>query len=100
MEKKKRSPIMVIGFAILVGFLVIALLNGAIRPSSVVAAKVGLAPGTLLTANLLEVRSVSAGGVPSDAFETITDIEGQMLTVGCAPGRPGSVLLYRQFCLC
>ena len=28
MEKKKRSPIMVIGFAILIGFLVIALLNG------------------------------------------------------------------------
>jgi Flp pilus assembly protein CpaB len=86
MENKKRSPLMVIGFAILIGFLVIALLNGTIRPSSVVAAKVGLAPGTLLTADLLEVRSVPAGGVPSDAFKTIAEVEGQMLTVGRAPG--------------
>jgi hypothetical protein len=86
MEKKKRSPIMVIGFAVLLGFLVIALLNGTIRPSSVVAAKVGLALGTLLTADLLEVRSVPAGGVPSDAFKIIADVEGQMLTVGRAPG--------------
>ncbi len=86
MEKKKRSPLMVIGFAILIGFLVIALLNGTIRPSSVVAAKVGLAPGTLLTADLMEVRSVPAGGVPSDAFKAIAEVEGQMLTVGRAPG--------------
>jgi Flp pilus assembly protein CpaB len=86
MEKKKRSPIMVIGFAILIGFLVIALLNGTIRPTSVVAAKVGLAPGTLLTADLLEVRSIPAGGVPTDAFKDVKDVEGQMLTVGRAPG--------------
>ncbi len=33
MENKKRSPIMVIGFAVLIGFLVIALLNGTIRPT-------------------------------------------------------------------
>ncbi len=85
-NKKKRSPIMVIGFAVLIGFLVIALLNGTIRPSSVVAAKVGLAPGTLLTADLMEVRSVPAGGVPSDAFKVMADVEGQMLTVGRAPG--------------
>jgi Flp pilus assembly protein CpaB len=86
MEKKKRSPIMVIGFAVLIGFLVIALLNGTIRPTSAVAAKVGLAPGTLLTADLLEVRSIPAGGVPTDAFKNIKDVEGQMLTVGRAPG--------------
>jgi len=36
MEKKKRSPIMIIGFAVLIGFLAIALLNGTIRPSSFV----------------------------------------------------------------
>ena len=28
MEKKKRSPLMVIGFAVLIGFLVITLPNG------------------------------------------------------------------------
>lgn len=51
-----------------------------------VVAKVGLAPGTLLTADLLEVRSIPDGGVPSDAFKDIKDVEGQMLTVGRAPG--------------
>jgi Flp pilus assembly protein CpaB len=77
---------MVIGFAVLIGFLVIALLNGTIRPTGVVAAKVGLAPGTLLTADLLEVRSIPAGDIPTDAFKAIEDVEGQMLTVGRAPG--------------
>jgi len=48
-NKKKRSPIMVIGYAVLIDFLVIALLNGTIHPTSVAAAKVGLAPGTLPT---------------------------------------------------
>ena len=42
-NKKKRSPILVIGLAVLIGFLVNALLNVTIRPSSEVAAKVGLA---------------------------------------------------------
>jgi Flp pilus assembly protein CpaB len=86
MEKKKRSPLLVIGFAVLIGFLVIALLNGTIRPTNVVAAKVGLAPGTLLTADLLEVRSIPSGGVPADAFKDIKEVEGQMLTVGRASG--------------
>ncbi len=70
----------------LIGFLMIALLNGTIRPANVVVAKVGLAPGTLLSADLLEVRSIPAGGVPSDAFQDVKDVEGQMLTVGRAPG--------------
>jgi len=33
MEKKKRPPMLVIGFAVLIGFLGIALLNGTIRPA-------------------------------------------------------------------
>ena len=41
-NKKKRSPIMVIGFAVLIGFLVIALLDDTIRPSSVSPLKSGL----------------------------------------------------------
>lgn len=93
MEKKKRSPIMVIGFAVLIGFLVIALLNGTIRPTNVVAAKVGLAPGTLLTADLLEVRSIPAGGVPDEILtstgrmyqalnkDTVISFLGQILLI-------------------
>jgi hypothetical protein len=86
MEKKQRSPIMVIGFALIVGVLVIALLNGTIRPTQVLVARVGLLPGTVLTADLVEVRSVPAGGVPANALRSIDEAQGQMLAVGRAPG--------------
>ncbi|MDX9991577.1 MAG: SAF domain-containing protein [Anaerolineales bacterium] len=86
MEKKQRSPIMVIGFALIVGVLVIALLNGTIRPTQVLVARTGLLPGTILTADLVEVRSVPAGGVPSNALRSIDEAQGQMLSVGRASG--------------
>jgi Flp pilus assembly protein CpaB len=86
MEKKQRSPITIIGFALIIGVLVIALLNGTIRPTPVLVAKVGLLPGTMLTANLVELRSVPAGGVPVDALRSADQLNGQMLTVGRAAG--------------
>jgi len=86
MEKKQRSPITVIGFALIIGVLVIALLNGTIRPTQVLVARVGLLPGTIVTADLVELRSVPAGGVPADALTSVEEIAGQMLTVGRAPG--------------
>lgn len=86
MEKKQRSPILVIGLALIIGVLVIALLNGTVRPTQVLVAKVGLLPGTLLTADLVETRSIPAGGVPSDALRSLDDAQGQMLAVGRAPG--------------
>lgn len=86
MEKKQRSPIMVIAFAVIIGIVVIALLNGTIRPTSVLVAKVGLLPGTILTTDLVEVRSVPAGGVPANALRSADEINGQTLSVGRAPG--------------
>jgi Flp pilus assembly protein CpaB len=86
MEKKQRSPITIIGFALIIGVLVIALLNGTIRPTSVLVAKVGLLPGTMITANLVELRSVPAGGIPVDALRSVDELNGQMLTVGRAAG--------------
>ncbi len=86
MENKKRSPITVIIFAVLIGFLVIVLLNGTIRPTQALVAKESLAPGTLLTADLVELRSIPAGGVPNDALRSLDDLAGKMLTVGRAPG--------------
>ena len=86
MEKKQRSPILVIGLALIIGVLVIALLNGTVRPTQVLVAKVGLLPGTLLTADLVETRSIPAGGVPSDALRSLDEAQGQMLAVGRAPG--------------
>jgi Flp pilus assembly protein CpaB len=86
MEKKQRSPILVIGLAIVIGVLVIALLNGTVRPTQVLVARTGLLPGTILTTDLVEVRSVPAGGVPADALRSIEEAQGQMLAVGRAPG--------------
>jgi Flp pilus assembly protein CpaB len=86
MEKKQRSPILVIGLAIVIGVLVIALLNGTVRPTQVLVARTGLLPGTILTADLVEVRSVPAGGVPANALRSIEEAQGQMLAVGRAPG--------------
>ncbi len=86
MENKKRSPITIIVFAVLIGFLVIALLNGTVRPTQALVAKTSLAPGTLLTADLVELRSIPAGGVPNDALRSVEELAGKMLTVGRAPG--------------
>lgn len=86
MENKKRSPITIIVFAILIGFLVIALLNGTVRPTQALVAKTSLAPGTLLTSDLVELRSIPAGGVPNDAIRSMDELTGKMLTVGRAPG--------------
>jgi Flp pilus assembly protein CpaB len=86
MESKKRSPIAVIVFAVLIGFLVIALLSSTIRPTQVAVAKTSLAPGTVLTEELVELRSIPAGGVPNDAILSLDELNGKMLTVGRAAG--------------
>ncbi len=83
---KKRSPIVPIVLAVAIGLLVMFLLNGVIRPTSVVVAKVVIAPGTLLTTDLVEVRTVPAGGRPADAFKTVEEVSGQMLAVQRAAG--------------
>ena len=86
MESKKRSPLIVIVFALVIGVAVIALLAGTIRPMPVLVAKSALAPGTLLTADLVETVSIPAGGVPKDAVTSLDALPGKMLTVGRAKG--------------
>ena len=83
---KKRSPVVPIVLAVVIGLLTILLLNGVIRPTSVVVAKVAIAPGTLLTADLVEVRTVPAGGRPADSFKAVEEVSGQMLAVQRAAG--------------
>jgi Flp pilus assembly protein CpaB len=83
---KKRSPIIPIALAALIGLLTIALLNGVIRPVPVVVAKVVIAPGTVLTAELVEVKTVPAQARPKDAFAQADQVVGKMVAVGRAPG--------------
>ncbi|GAP21924.1 Flp pilus assembly protein CpaB [Leptolinea tardivitalis] len=86
MQPKKRSPLTAIVLAVVIGLLVIALLNGVIRPTQVVVAKVSIAPGTILTDSLVELRTIPMGAKPSDAATRIEDVNGKMLAVGRAPG--------------
>jgi Flp pilus assembly protein CpaB len=86
MQPKKRSPLAAIVLAVVIGLLVIALLNGVIRPTQVVVAKVSIAPGTILTSSLVELRTIPMGAKPADAATRIEDVNGKMLAVGRAPG--------------
>ena len=86
MQAKKRSPIAAIVLAVVIGLLVIALLNGVIRPTQVVTAKVAIAPGTILSDQLVELRTIPMGAKPADAATKIEDVSGKMLAVGRAPG--------------
>jgi Flp pilus assembly protein CpaB len=86
--EKKRSPIVPIVLAVAIGLLTILLLNSVISPTPVVVAKVSIAPGTILSADLLEVRTLPAGGRPADGYSKIADVEGEMVAVGRAPGDP------------
>jgi Flp pilus assembly protein CpaB len=86
MQPKKRSPLAAIVLAVVIGLLVIALLNGVIRPTQVVVAKVSIAPGTILSDSLVELRTIPMGAKPSDAATRIEDVNGKMLAVGRAPG--------------
>lgn len=83
---KKRSPILIIVFAVIIGGLVMILLNGAVRPAAAVVAKQGLTAGVILTADMLEVRSVPSAGLPEGTYTKIEDAVGQTLTVGRAAG--------------
>ena len=72
--------------AVVIGLLVIALLNGVIRPTQVVTTKVSIAPGTILTDSLVELRTIPMGAKPADAATRIEEVSGKMLAVGRAPG--------------
>lgn len=86
MQSPKRSPLVAILLAIITGLLVVALLNGVIRPTEVIAARSAIAPGTILTDDLLEVRTIPMGARPEDALTRLEDASDKMLAVGRAPG--------------
>jgi Flp pilus assembly protein CpaB len=86
MEPRKRSPLIAIILAVVIGLMVFALLNGVVRPTQVVAAKVAIAPGTLLTDQLVELRTIPMGAKPADALTKVEDAVGKMVAVGRAPG--------------
>jgi Flp pilus assembly protein CpaB len=83
---KKRSPIIIIVLAVFIGMAVMVLLNNIVKPKPVVVAAFPIAPGTVLSEELLEVRTIPAGGIPVDAFSEITELLGKTVAVGRAEG--------------
>jgi Flp pilus assembly protein CpaB len=86
MEPRKRSPLIAIVLSVVIGLMVFALLNGVVRPTQVVVAKVAIAPGTVLTDQLVELRTIPMGAKPADALTKVEDAVGKMIAVGRAPG--------------
>ena len=84
----KRSFFIVAGLALGAFVLVYILLESIIQPRPVVVAKTDLAAGTRLTANLLDVRELPAGGVPEGAYKTLEEAEGKVLTTARVSGDP------------
>lgn len=89
--QKRRSPWIPLLLAGIAGILTLVILNQTIRPRSTVVALQELAPGTRLRADLLEVRSIPAGGRPADAFSELSEVEGRVLAVGRVAGDPITV---------
>jgi Flp pilus assembly protein CpaB len=86
MHSKKRSPLAAIILAVVIGLLVIALLNGIIRPTQVVVARQAIAPGVILNDTLLELRTIPMGAKPANALTSLEEASGKMLAVGRAAG--------------
>ncbi len=82
----RRNLWIPIVLAVATVFLVILLLHGVIRPVTVVVAKSAIAPGTVLTSDLVEVRSIPAEARPSGAYTQASEVTGKIVAVSRAPG--------------
>jgi len=83
---KKRSPIVIIVVAVLLGLVVIVLLQTIVKPTAVVVAKVAIAPGTTITADLVEVRTIPAGGLPAGTYASVDKVVGKSIAVARTKG--------------
>ncbi|MBM3151908.1 MAG: Flp pilus assembly protein CpaB [Chloroflexi bacterium] len=89
MKKSRNKAYLIIGALALVAFgLTYALLSGVVAPKPVVVARVDLAAGTRLTADLLELRTLPADAIPDGAYTTIAEAEDKVLTTARVAGDP------------
>ena len=88
MKKTRKSTFVIAGLALMAFILTYALLAGVVAPKPVVVARVDLAAGTRLTADVLEVRSLPANAIPEGAYTTLAEAEGKVLTTARVAGDP------------
>jgi Flp pilus assembly protein CpaB len=89
MKKPHNKTFLIIaGLAVLAFILTYALFSGVVAPKPVVVARVDLAAGTRLTADVLEVRSLPASAIPKGAYKTLAEAEDKVLTTARVAGDP------------
>jgi Flp pilus assembly protein CpaB len=85
---KKRSIWIIVLLALIVVAVVYAVLVSTIKPVAVVVARQDMNAGTQLTADLVEVRDLPAGGVPKGTFSSPAEVTGKVLVVARVAGDP------------
>lgn len=83
---KVKSPIVAIVISLGVCIAVIVAIYSIVKPVSVVEAKVAISAGTVLTQDLIEVKTVPSGGLPADYYANIADVIGKTVAVSRAAG--------------
>jgi len=84
--KKGRSPIVYIAICLGFGVLVSVFIYSYMKPTTVVEAKVSISAGTILSADLVDLKTVPAGGLPTGYFKNINDVVGKTIAVSRATG--------------
>ena len=83
---KRMTLPLVLALAVAIGVFV--LLESTIRPVQVVVARQDLMAGTLLTTDLVEVRTLQRGNLPAGTFNNPVDLIGKTLVVARVAGDP------------
>ncbi len=83
---KRITLPLVLAIAVVIGVFV--LLNSTIKPVQVVVAKQDLMAGTLLTQDLVEVRTMQHGNLPAGTYSNPVDVIGKTLVVARVAGDP------------
>jgi Flp pilus assembly protein CpaB len=83
---KRMTLPLVLALAVAIGVFV--LLDRTIRPVQVVVARQDLMAGTLLTTDLVEIRTLQRGNLPAGTFSNTVDLIGKTLVVARVAGDP------------
>ena len=83
---KRMTLPLVLALAVAIGVFV--LLDRTIRPVQVVVARQDLMAGTLLTTDVVEVRTLQRGNLPDGTFSNSVDVIGKTLVVARVAGDP------------
>lgn len=85
-KKGGRSLVVIVVLGVLIFLAVSTFFAGLANDQDVVVAKVPLSAGTRLTSQLLEVKRINASAAMPGAFQTLADLDGQLLVSARMPG--------------